>query len=275
MTKVAEGRTTAQHNMTDEEPGGFIPAFLSPPPSTVASSTTAARPLPTPRSQPLRSGSAKESAFINAVDQRITQITRRFAKKQGGIDQYAQDETTGTRGYHSFKEAGKDIERVADIVWVSGTPTLQVPYLISLALLVLTCIPAFPSSPKAMFRVLNKLDYAFASLVQKQDLDSGKALPGFLGSSGLTPTEKVRIKSLVERTRVAVVEAMNAKDFEVEDEEDDEDEYDETDAQDVGVDYDADDMGNDYGMDIARVYDRTLVELGDTLGGPVIGIDVE
>lgn len=116
---------------------------------------------------------------------------------------------------------------------------------------------------------------AFASLVTGKDLDTGETLPGFgtdadtfgrLGG-GVTGTEKVRIKSLVERTRVVVVEVMNAGEFEVEDG-DEADDSDDPMAEARGDDVDF----SDFNMDVARVYDRTLVELGDSLGGPQIGI---
>lgn len=37
-------------------------------------------------------------------------------------------------------------------------------------------------------------------------------------------------------------------------------------------DVEDDDLFSDFDMDVARVYDRTLVQLGDTLEGPSIGI---
>lgn len=106
---------------------------------------------------------------------------------------------------------------------------------------------------------------AFSSLLQGHDLDSGDVLPGFETGRGLSTTQKVRIKSLVERTRVIVVDAMRGADsievYESDDEEgqdndDDDDEDDMDDVEEVGQ----------LEMEIAKVYDRTLVELGDTLG---------
>lgn len=141
------------------------------------------------------------------------------------------------------------------------------PYLLSLALLVVSYIPSFPAAPRTMFRVLGKLDYAFASLIQGRDLDSGELLPGCERGSGVSGTAKVRIKSIVERTRVVVVEAMSTGDFEQEEPEEDE----ESEAE-MDQDMEDVDAAADFEMETARVYDRTLVELGDTLGGPSIGI---
>lgn len=97
----------------------------------------------------------------------------------------------------------------------------------------------------------------------------------------MSGTEKVRIRSLVERTRVAVVEAMKAGEF-------DEDEVDETDADKMETDDDDLEGGlvlegddheeteeDSWDMQIARVYDRTIVELGETLEAPSIGIITE
>ena len=150
------------------------------------------------------------------------------------------------------------------IVWVSGTPSLQIPYFLSLAVTVLTFMPSFVPAPTSMLRLLNKLDTAFASLLQGKDLDTGETLPGFESGRRVNVTEKVRMKATVERTRVAVVELMNRDEFEPEDEDEDsstgnDDPFDTEDSTDVN-------------MDVARVYDRTLVELGDTLVGHTIGI---
>lgn len=117
-----------------------------------------------------------------------------------------------------------------------------------------------------MFRVLGKLDYAFASLIQGRDADSGDSLPGCERGSGVSGTGKVRIKSIIERTRVVVVEVMSSGEYEQEESTSDL-ESEAEDMRDVDFDY-----STDYDMEIARVYDRTIVELGDTLGGPAIGI---
>ena len=142
-------------------------------------------------------------------------------------------------------------------------------------------IPAFPAAPRPLFRLLEKLDYAFASLLKGSDFDSGHPLPGFSMARGVSGTEKVRIKSLVERTRVCVVDVMSKGEFE-------EDDQDESMVEETGesemegdlileeplhVDDDVEDENWD--MQVAKVYDRTLVELGETMDGPAIGIRTE
>ena len=131
------------------EPGGFIP--LSPPPSSIASSSLNTA-LPQPRRFPLKPGGSKESSFIRYVDQKILHIQRRFAKRdpslapvssrpreideEGRVIEELDDPATISRlakseewydvpGYGNFGEAGKEVEEVVGVVWVSGTRRLK------------------------------------------------------------------------------------------------------------------------------------------------------
>lgn len=182
-----------------------------------------------------------------------------------------------------MKEACKDLSELVGVVWVSGTPSLQVPYLINIALLLSTIIMGMPPTPRSLFRLLERLDHAFASLLQGRDVDTGEALPGFQGVRGVSGTEKVRVRSLVERTRVSVMEALKRGEFE----------YEEPESEEGGERMDLDMMDDDgelvlegnegpddeedesWDMQLARVYDRTIVELGDSLEAPNIGIITE
>ncbi|KAI9660746.1 MAG: hypothetical protein M1831_003438 [Alyxoria varia] len=238
----------------DIEAGGFIPPGLpSPAPSSVSDLSSIAgggSGLPTQRRHGLAPGSQKESLFISHVDQKISRINRRYAKKH---TRPGDDGKGELKGYQSFKEVAKDVD-----------PLLDIPYFLSLAVIVLTFMPSFAAAPRSMLRLLNKLDMAFASLIQGKDLDTGETLSGFESGRRVNATEKVRMKATVERTRITVIEIMNKDEFEPENEDEDsstgnEDPFDVEDSTDVN-------------MDVARVYDRTLVELGDTLGGPTIGI---
>ena len=190
--------------------GGFI---LSPPASSVVSSSIATPHLPHPRSQPLRPGGNKETAFIQHVDTRILHIQRRFAKRttfrtsikdvEAGLEDprlrpATEPWPTDVKGYASMKEGCRDISDLMDVIWVSGTPSLQVPYLLSLAMLLTSMVAGMPPSPKALFGLLNKLDLAFASLLQGRDVNTGEVLPGFEGRRG-GGYEKWRIRG--RRTR--------------------------------------------------------------------------
>jgi hypothetical protein len=273
------------------EAGGFL---LSPPASSTISSI--ANPtLPHPRNSPLRPGGSKESTFIRHVDQQVLHIRRRFAKRTSpqtaqlsDIDRDKADTWGDVKGYASMKEACKDVEDLLNVIWVSGTPSLQVPYLIGLALLVGDIIQAMPPTARSLFRLLGKLDHAFASLLQGRDVDTGERLPGFAGSRGVSGTEKVRIRSLVERTRHSVMETFNKGEFEHEEREvtevdGDDDQMDmDTDtegelilenAENDGLDDEDDD--DDFNLQVARVYDLTMVELGGSLEDPSIGIITE
>lgn len=265
------------------ESGGFM---LSPPASSTLSSN--AHPtLPHPREYPLKAGGSKESAFIRFVDQQILQIQRRFAKRTSpesthlsNVDREKADTWGDVKGYESMREACKDLEQLIDVIWVSGTPGLQVPYLISLALLLGNIVQAMPPTPKALFCLIEKLDHGFAGLLQGRDVDSGERLPGFVGERGVSGTEKVRIRSLVERTRINVVEAFKKGEFEYEDP----DEEGNGDKMDTDTDVegalvieggDEDEADDSIDMSIARVYDRTIQELGDSLEEPSLGIITE
>jgi len=105
--------------MSTQSAGGFLhPSLLSPPPSSIAASSVSSGLLPQPRSRPLRSASAKETAFINYVDHGVQQVTKRYAMKHGGEEGEHKD---NIGGYGSFKEAARDIEKLVEVVWVSGT----------------------------------------------------------------------------------------------------------------------------------------------------------
>jgi hypothetical protein len=230
---------------------------------------------------------------VNAVDKDAAQIS------------FANSLSEDVRGYSSMSGACTDIVDVVNVVWVSGTPGLQIPYLINLALLLSTVVASMPVQPKPLFRCLGVLDACFASLIQGRDVETGEALPGFAGSSsagseggsrlrrkGVSDTEKVRIRSLVERTRVAVVEAFKRGEVDVSDdtqraavsEDTDMDDGDglvlEGEALDTEGEDDAEEDGLGSGgaswdMQVARVYDRTVQELGDALEGPGIGVLTE
>lgn len=120
-----------------------------------------------------------------------------------------------------------------------------------------------------MFRLLAKLDLAFASLILGRDLDSGAPLPMSSSGRGVSTTEKVRIKGIIQSTRIAVV-ALMATDQRQEPEAETLVESSENLDDDMNLDEAP--MVGQYDMDIAKVYDQTLIELGHTLGGPSIGL---
>ena len=146
-----------------------------------------------------------------------------------------------------------------------GVASLQIPYLLNIALFVTTYLSAFPPAPIATFALLRKLDHAFASLLKGLDSVTGESLPGFdNGKRGvMSRTDMVRCKSLVESTRVLIVEIMSN---EAEEERDDPEKSGaETDATSVD---DESAWGLDdekHNMDVARVYEATITQLGELL----------
>lgn len=157
--------------------------------------------------------------------------------------------------------------------------SLQIAYLLTLSDLVNEYMKGFPVSPAPLFRSLDKLDHAFASLLQGRDVETGDELPGFEGGRRVNATEKVRINSMVHYARSAVVEVMLKYDPEMDDVEEDEEAGLESGADvdepgDYGVE--DDDVEGTWDMKTAKVYDRTLVELGDDLtNAPPIGLRAE
>ncbi|EEH18842.1 hypothetical protein PABG_01161 [Paracoccidioides brasiliensis Pb03] len=251
--------------------GGFMPRSLpSPPPSSAYSTSAIATNLPRQRRLSLRPGCAKETAVINFVDSHILSINRRHAKKFSSAFT-DKDETEAERGYENFREVAKDIEAIVDVLWVSATPSLQIPYLITLAGLLNTYLPDFPFSARATFKLIRKFDAIFASLLLGEDLQTGAPLPGFEGKHGVVSmTEKVRIKSIAESARIIVVGAQ---------ENGDDEQYGDDDEDDDGIDGDGDGRGGeswgteDFGdglgrwdLESGRVYQRTIQILGDELG---------
>lgn len=235
--------------------------------------------MPRPRSTPLKPGSAKESSVIDYVDRKLLEISRRYEKRFNA--DFEDEATSGIqgRGYESYGELARDLERVIDVVWVSGTPSLQTPYLLTIALTSCTCLAPFPFSPRPTFHLLHKLDMAFYSLLQGANAETRETLPGFEGGRGkLSTTEKVRMRGLVERTRVAVVEVARKggsvtdtesaarSNVDTEDEVTTEDEEDDA-MEGMRVD------GNHgrWEMEVARIYEKTVVELGVSLDTSGLG----
>ncbi|RDA95558.1 hypothetical protein CP533_1206 [Ophiocordyceps camponoti-saundersi (nom. inval.)] len=237
--------------------GGFFPSNGLPSPAPSAVSTRSVASLPHPRRNALRPGSSKEDTVRRFVEQRLLTVSRRYVRKFG-----AADSTDGIVGFSNFADVCHELDPVINVLWLSGTPSLQVPFLLKLASDFTQCVRAFPPSPKATFALLAKLDHCFASLLCGHDIDSDEALPGFDNGlrDGMTVTDMVRCRSLVEQTRLLIVEIMSAEPDEGEDDDDDDD------------DEDAD--MEKLHMDAAQTFQQTIVQLGNRLGEPLISENV-
>ncbi|KAF9882418.1 meiotic recombination protein dmc1 [Colletotrichum karsti] len=221
-------------------PGGFFPSQTLPSPAPSTSSARSNAALPHPRAKSLRPGSSKEDTV---------------RRDESGDD---------IIGYKSFAELCKDLHSVIDVLWLSATPSLQIPFLLKIASDFTQWIDAFPPSPKATFSVLTKLDHCFASLLSGRDIDTKEPLPGFENGmrAGMTTTDMVRCRSSVEQTRLVIVEVLSK---EPEEDDDEVEEMDtETEEEVFGSAWDEDD--DRLYMDVARVYEHTIVQLGEKLG---------
>jgi hypothetical protein len=167
---------------------------------------------------------------------------------------------------------------------------LQIPYLLNLAVLTADFLPLFHNttrSTQSTFKLLSKLDYAFSSLLTGYNSATGEALPGFETGRTVVTTDKVRLKGIVDRTRLTVVRVFSGESV-VGDEEDLTEAMDTdtngsqsrgaTGNQDTVVfegfeDNEEDEEDEEWEeRNIGSIYEKTIGELGDVLGGPPIGI---
>ncbi|KAK4205432.1 hypothetical protein QBC40DRAFT_270957 [Triangularia verruculosa] len=254
--------------------GGFLPP--SPAPTATSTATTAissASPLPHPRGHALKPGSAKEDKVRHYISDRLAHINRRLVTKSKPDEEFDRD----IHPYTSLADLCQtDLDPLINIIWLSGTPNLQIPYLLNIAsdfndwLKTPTSFTTpHKASSAAIFGTLAKLDHCFASLLTGRDFVTSDPLPGFFtassptGGSGMSKTDMVRVKSTVQQTRVVIVEALDSDDDdETSRVEEIEDEDDEDDNDGDGWD---DREKERLFMDVARVYENTLVKLGELL----------
>ncbi|KAH7391141.1 hypothetical protein DE146DRAFT_579003, partial [Phaeosphaeria sp. MPI-PUGE-AT-0046c] len=234
--------------------------------------------LPQPRRHPLKPGGPKESELIRYLDHGVNSIQKRVDNRT--TNRRVQPAPGDEQGYGAFAEVAEHLEALVDVVWVSGSPNLQTPYLLNMAVLTAEFLPMFPATPpssRATFRLLSKLDEAFSSLLTGHDTATGEALPGFDGERHVSTTDKVRLKGIVDRTRLTVARVVTRRglgehESDVGESRDTDTEGDTVRFEGFDNDDDEDDDENMEERDIAAVYEKTIGELGDVLGGPPIGI---
>ncbi|EJT72873.1 hypothetical protein GGTG_09725 [Gaeumannomyces tritici R3-111a-1] len=278
---------TESQQTDNHEPGGFFPPGALPSPAPSSLSTTSAAGLPRPRATPLRPGSIKENNVRRFMERQLLSIGARAIKRS------AADEPGIVPGFRSMGELCKELDVILNLLWQTGTPSLQVPYLLNIANDLTDWLESLKPDLAPTFSALHKLDHFFASLVAGRDVLTGEVLPGFEYGPAMSRTDMVRCRSLAEQTRVQMVNVMRrASDPEEEGEEEGEGEGGTTsvdDAETTDGDTTMDDGDgkkswkeilseeddDDDQMDVGRVYEKTLVGLGAELGdGPPIGIIV-
>ncbi|KAF9244318.1 hypothetical protein DTO027I6_6600 [Penicillium roqueforti] len=176
-------------------------------PATPQPQWTPTLSLPPQRSQPIPSGSEEEVQLRGHISTGIERVTYRKMKSDMGMD--APGTPASERRYNGFKELAADVEGLIDALWASATPAIQTEALITLAGLTQTSLPAFPFDAPPTLNILYKLDSVFAALCTGTHPLTGAVLPGAqLGHSLVTETQKVRIRSLAERTRYEVFSCL-------------------------------------------------------------------
>ncbi|KAL8989704.1 MAG: hypothetical protein Q9177_001462 [Variospora cf. flavescens] len=265
-----------------QESGGFLQPTLPSPPQSSVNSPRSARPLlPSPRSKPLRPGSSKEGDLIRYIEQKLLAVSRRYENRFSAALSGEENPDVEGRGYKDIGEQLRELDPVVDVVWISGTRRIFPPitFLLTIALSVTASLQSFPFTPRPTFQFLRKMDLAFSSLLKGVNVETGEPLPGFQGRRGrLSTTEKVRMRGIVERTRVAVVEVAG-KDGSLADVKnvplsatDTEEDFDVTEDDDADI-LEDESSHRRWEMDIARVYEKTIMELGMALDASGSGTD--
>lgn len=145
----------------------------------------------------------------------------------------------------------------------SATANLQIPYLFSVADMLRTYLGKFPLALRPTFGLLRKIDHAFASSLAGADIETAAVLPGyeFPSQGGMSTTDMIRCKSIVVSTRLEVIEVMDqAMEHEPEST------YDGLSSETDNLTDESPHLLDGLHMDAARVYEHTIVGLGQRLG---------
>lgn len=149
--------------------------------------------LPPQRITPLSPGSRAENNLRQYLDTQLLQISGKCIKKfMGG-------------GYSSIKQVASDFDKLVDILWISGSPSLQWPYLLQIADNFNDHLASFTRQLIPTFWLLDKLDCCFYTLVTGQPVEENMILSMASQVGRLNITERVRLRSVVERTRLHMV----------------------------------------------------------------------
>lgn len=145
-----------------------------------------------------------------------------------------------------------------------STATLQIPFLLSLAGIFADYLPAFPFAERPTICLADKLDQAFAILLN-HDRDPVLAVATDTNHHLVSVTDRVRIRSVIERTRIIAVEASTKKPASASAESQDVlENFTDTDYDDFTPDSNRHDRDS-LNMSISQIYERSLSILGDSL----------
>ncbi|KAF8444257.1 hypothetical protein BDZ91DRAFT_853803 [Kalaharituber pfeilii] len=186
-------------NADTRETGGFLlpQPSLAKSPGPGSTIVKHPRPLPNPRSVPLKPGRKPEASLIRYLDDALQNISRKYTKKY----------TPG--GYSNIQSIVKDLDVLVDLIWVSSTPNLQIQYLLRIANDFNDYLSSFMVQLRTTFTFLDVLDRCFYALLTGQSTDPVLTpISPSMASSRITTTEKVRLNSIVQRTRLHVVKII-------------------------------------------------------------------
>ena len=142
--------------------------------------------------------------------------------------------------------------------------TLKIPYLLSLAGLVTDFLPAFPFVGSPTIRLVDKLDQAFAILLT-QDRSKMTSTAGNGNPYHVSITDRVRIRSVVDRTRIIAVDAA-AKRSASANIQDGSESFTQTDYENFTRTEQSRQARDSLNMSISKMYQQSLSILGDSLG---------
>ncbi|CAG7949128.1 unnamed protein product [Penicillium olsonii] len=203
--------------------------------------------LPPQRAGPLASGSEEETQLRGQISTGVERVTYRKMKSDMGMD--APDTPPTHRRYDTFAQLADDVNGLIDMLWASATPAIQTEALITLAGLTQTSLPSFSFSAEATLSIFHKFDCVFAALCTGTHPTTGVALPGaVIGQSLVTETQKVRIRSLAERTRHQVFSLLTSSS---------------TFAGDEDGDEELDEVDEPWMLEATKVYEKSLMLLAE------------
>lgn len=224
-------------------------------------------------------GSQEETQLRGRLSTGIERITYRQMKSEMGMD--APDTHISHRKYESFAELSAEVENLIDMLWASSSRKcflppgpLVLPYqygrgegviyfrkiisnipliqpasiqtegLITLAGIVEMALPTHPFDGRTTLSLLHKFDQVFVALCTGLHPLTGEPLleAGDSERPLVTQTQKVRIRSLAETTRLKVFSVVGE------------------DAEDAEGDEDAE----GWVLEATKVYDGVLMLLGDS-----------
>jgi Subunit 11 of the general transcription factor TFIIH len=135
---------------------------------------------------------------------------------------------------------------------------------LSLAGIVADYLPAFPFVEKPTIRLVDKLDQAFVSLLS-QGRHSASPIPDGASEYLVSMTDRVRIRSVIECTRIIAVE-VSSKSSASADPQDVSESFTDSEFEDCAAADGNRQETDSLDMGISKMYERSLNILGDSLG---------